>query len=162
MRFTTTIASATVAAVLGVAGVSVAGATSSTGSSDPTASTVAASNATTPKATTSPAKKAKRATRRRHARRRAAALAAKTIGVTRAALVSELRSGKTIAAIATEHGVQPQAVIDALEAAGTAKIDAAQAANRITAARAAQLKLRLDRAVPRIVNTWHLRDKAAA
>ena len=165
MRFTTTIASATVAAVLGVAGVSVAGATSGTGSPPPTASTattaaVAASNATTQPAA-SPAKKAKRALRRRHARRRAAAIAAKTIGITRADLVTELRSGKTIAAIATEHGVQPQAVIDAIEAAATAKIDAAQAADKITAARAAKLKLRLDTLVPRIVNTWHLHAKTA-
>ena len=158
MRFTTTIASATVAAVLGVAGVSVAGATSGAGSPPPTPSTVSAPTATTQPAV-SPAKKAKRALRRRHLRRRAAAIAAKTIGITRADLVSELRSGKTIAAIATEHGVQPQAVIDAIEAAATAKIDAAQAANKITAARAAKLKLRLDTLVPRIVNTWHLHDK---
>jgi hypothetical protein len=165
MRFTTTIASAAVAAVLGIAGVSVAGAASNTGSS--TASSSAATTATTaapsatPKAKSPAARKARRIARRQHIRRQAATLAAKTIGITRPDLVSELRSGKTIAAIATEHGVAPQTVIDAIEAAGQSKIDAAQAAHKITAERAAKLKTRLDRAVPRIVNTWLPHHKTA-
>jgi hypothetical protein len=162
MRFTTTIATATVAAVLGIAGVSVAGATSSTsntGSAQPSTTTAAAT--ATPKAKSPAVKKAKRIARRRHARRQAAVLAAKTIGITPAALRTELQSGKTIAAIATEHGVAPQAVIDAIEAAGQTKIDAAQAAHKITAERAAKLKTRLDRAVPRIVNTWLPHHKTA-
>jgi hypothetical protein len=163
MRFTTTIASAAVAAVLGIAGVSVAGATSNTGTtsaaSQPSPTTVAAS--TTPKAKAPAAKKARRIARRQHIRRQAAVLAAKTIGVTPADLRTELRSGKTIAAIATEHGVAAQTVITAIETAGQAKIDAAQAAHKITPERAARLKTRLDRAVPRIVNTWLPHHKTA-
>jgi uncharacterized protein (DUF433 family) len=150
MRFTKTLASASVAAVLGVAGISVAGATSSSDSSAPTAPpTVSATTAT---------KKAVPASVRRRLRRAGVRLAAKTIGITTADLVKELRAGKTIAAVATAHGVQPQAVIDALKAAATAKIEAAQAAGKITAERAARLQHRFDVAIPKFVNEWHPRS----
>jgi hypothetical protein len=76
--------------------------------------------------------------------------------------VKELRAGKTIAAVATEHGVQPQAVIDALKAAATAKIEAAEAAGKITAERATRLEHRLDTLIPKLVNDWHPRRAAAA
>jgi hypothetical protein len=164
MRFTKTIASASVAAVLGLAGVSVAGATSSSGPSQhPAAATAAATTAATSTAASGKAasKKAGTASLRRRIRRQAAAIAAKTIGITHAVLVQELRAGKTIATIATEHGVQPQAVIDALKAAATAKIDAAKAANKITAARAAKLEHRLDTLIPKLVNDWHPRQHVA-
>jgi uncharacterized protein (DUF433 family) len=162
MRFTKTIASASVAAVLGLAGVSVAGATSGTGASQPAASTVAsgASGAHTGARAEPAARKAARAVRRRRLRR-AGALAAKTIGITPADLLKELRAGKTIAAIATEHGTQPLAVIDALEAAATAKIEAAKAAGKITTDRAAKLEARFAKVIPKLVNDWHLRTPAA-
>jgi hypothetical protein len=157
MRFTTIIASASVAAVLGLAGVSVAGAASNSGpaQSAPTATASVAPGAGAAKAA---AKKPGAALRRR-IRRGAGALVAKTIGVTRPELRQELAAGKTIATIATEHGVQPQAVIAALESAATTKIDAAQAANVITPERAAKLKTRLHTAIPKLVNTWHPRHK---
>ncbi len=151
MRFTKTIASASVAAVLGLAGVSVAGAASTSGSPLPATTTAATSTAAPAKAS---AKKPGAAIRRL-VRRHAAALIAKTIGISRADLVTELRAGKTIAAIATEHGVQPQAVITALENAAKAKIEAAVAAHKITAARGQKLETRVDKLVPRIVNNWH-------
>jgi hypothetical protein len=158
MRFTKTIASASVAAVLGLAGVSVAGATSNAGSPLP-ASTTASTTApaTGPNAAT--AKKSHPGARKL-IRRRAGALVAKTIGITRADLRTELAAGKTIAAIATEHGVQPQTVITALENAATARINAALAAGRIKAPRAARLKARVDKAVPKIVNDWHPKHAA--
>ena len=158
MRFTKTIASASVAAVLGVAGVSVAGAASSAGSPQPAApATTAAATATETTKQTGPA-----SVRRRRLVRRAIAVAAKTIGISSADLVKELRAGKTIAAVATEHGVQPQAVIDALKAAATAKIEAAEAAGKITAERATRLEHRLDTLIPKLVNDWHPRRAAAA
>src|SRR5258708_15158619 len=141
MRFTKTIASASVAAVLGLAGVSVAGATSSSGSSKPTATAAAAPAKTE-------ALNARPGSLRRRIRRHAAAIVAKTIGITPAELTQELRAGKTIATVATEHGVQPQAVIDALKVAATARINAAEAAHKISAARAARLQQRLDPALP--------------
>ena len=168
MRFTKTIASATVAAVLGIAGVSVAGATANAGSAPATAATTVAATGTTPANTAQTpaltgkaARKAARKARRKHFRRQAAAIAAKTIGITPADLVTELKAGKTIADIATEHGSSAQAVISAIEAAGTAQINAAQAAGKITAARAAKMTTRLDTRVPKIVNTWHRRTPSA-
>jgi len=149
MRFTQTIASASVAAVLGVAGVSVAGAASSSGPSIPTTSPTASATAT---------KKAVPPAVRRRLRRAGVKLAAKTIGITPADLVKELRAGKTIAEVATAHGVQPQAVVDALKAAATAKIQAALAAGKITAERAARLQHRFDVAIPKFVNDWHPRS----
>jgi hypothetical protein len=152
MRFTKTIASASVAAVLGLTGVSVAG---------------AASTGTTPKssaATSAPsAKKADHAAAlRRKIRRQAGALVAKTIGIKRADLRKELVAGKTIAAIATEHGVQPQQVIDTLVAAANKKIDTAVTNGKLTAARAAKLKVRISTAIPKLVNEWHPKAKPAA
>jgi hypothetical protein len=150
MRFTKTIASASVAAVLGLGGVSVAGAVSTPSSSKPAAS-----------ATQKVAVEKGGATAlRRRIRRRAALLAAKTIGIKPADLRQELLAGKTIAAIATEHGVQPQKVIDTLVDAANAKIAAAVSAHKITAERGAKLKVRIDNAIPKLVNDWH--PKAAA
>jgi pyruvate/2-oxoglutarate dehydrogenase complex dihydrolipoamide acyltransferase (E2) component len=161
MRFTKTIASATVAAVLGIAGVSVAGATSTTGSS--AAPTTTAPAAQKPASTTAPkANKAGRIARRRHLARQGVKLAAKTIGITPRDLVAEVRGGKTIAQVATDHGVQPQAVIDALTTAAKAKIEAAKTAGKITATRAARLDARVDRVVPKFVNTWLPKHRAAA
>jgi hypothetical protein len=166
MRFTTTIASAAVAGVLGLAGVSVAGA-SATGSPQPAPATAPSPTtvANAPGATKTPAAapgtRAKRAARLRHLRRRAVVIAAHTLEMKPRALVRELRGGKTIAQVATEHGVQPQAVINALEAATTARINAAQTAHKITAQRAARLKQRAAVAIPRIVNDWHPRTHAA-
>lgn len=167
MRFTKTLASATVAAVLGLAGVSVAGATSGGGSAQPSTSAdvtaSGSSGATGVKAGAAAkpgARKAARAVRRKRLRR-AGALAAQTIGITPADLVKDLRAGKTIAEIATDHGVAPQTVISALQAAATAKIEAAKTANKITAVRATRLETRAAKVIPKLVNDWHLRKAAA-
>jgi uncharacterized protein (DUF433 family) len=170
MRFTKTLASATVAGVLGLAGVSVAGATSSGGSAQPSTTAAATasgasgtSGATGAKAgaTARPgARKAARAVRRRRLRR-AGALAAKTIGISPAELVQQLRAGKTIAEIASDHGVTAQTVISALQDAATAKIEAAKTADKITAERAARLETRAAKVIPKLVNNWHLRKPAA-
>jgi hypothetical protein len=152
MRFTKTpiakiATSAGVAAVLGLTGVSVAGA-ASTSTSTPKAPTAASA----PAAKAHP--KAAKALRR-HIRRHAGVLAAKTIGIKPTELRQELLAGKTIAAIATEHGVTPQKVIDTLTTAADAKIAAAVTAQKITPERAAELKSRIDAAIPKIVNDWH-------
>jgi hypothetical protein len=164
MRLTTTIASAAVAGLLGLAGVSVAGA-AATGSAGPMpaaapTTTTVTPTPTTPKAADS-ARHGKRAALRRRLRRRAGVIAAHSIGIEPRALLQELRSGKTIAEVATEHGVQPRAVIDAIEAAATARVDKAQANNRITAEQAARLKQRIAVLVPRMVDQWHPRPRPA-
>jgi hypothetical protein len=159
MRFTKTIASASVAAVLGLGGISVAGA-ASTASSTPASPTTPTAAAAQPAAKKPEANKAARALRRRHVVRRGVVTAAKTIGIKPVDLVKELRTGKTIAEVATAHGVQPQTVIDALKTAATAKIEKAETANKITADRAAKLEARLDKILPRFVNDWHLKAKS--
>jgi ribosomal protein S20 len=160
MRFTTTIATASVAAVLGLAGVSVAGAAANPSSTRPaTTATPTAAAAPEQGVTAKAGGHRPGAALRRKIRRGAGALIAKTIGITRPELRQELKAGKTIAAIATEHDVQPQAVIDALKSAATTKIDAAVDAGKITAERGAQLKSRLDTAIPKLVNEWHPRQR---
>src|SRR5690349_1149745 len=109
MRITTTIASAAVAGVLGLAGVSVAGAVAPGSSTPAPAAVTSTTNGNAPGVTKTPdarhGDRAGRAARRRHRRHRAAVIAAQTIGITPRELVQELRSGKTIAQVATEHHV---------------------------------------------------------
>jgi len=66
--------------------------------------------------------------------------AAGTIGIDATALAEALRAGQTVADVATENGVDPQAVIDALVAEMTGRIDQAVADGQITAERAEEMK----------------------
>jgi polyhydroxyalkanoate synthesis regulator phasin len=70
--------------------------------------------------------------------------AATALGMTEADLGAALRSGKTIAQVANDKGVDVQKVIDAVVSAGSARIDEAVAAGNLTqeqgTARKAQLK----------------------
>jgi hypothetical protein len=159
MKLSTLIATATTAAVLGTAGISIAGATTSDTSSPTPTSAPAASDAQQP-AGHDGASAWRRHHRRRHARRAAFRLAAKTIGITPEQLWQEVRSGKTIAEVATDHGVQPQTVIDAIVTAANKKIDAAHDAGKLTDAQVARLKARVANVVPRFVNEWHPKHAA--
>jgi polyhydroxyalkanoate synthesis regulator phasin len=58
--------------------------------------------------------------------------AAKALGITVDELRTELQSGKTLAEIASDHGIDVQKVIDALTAEAKAKLDDAVAAGRLT------------------------------
>ncbi|HET9729096.1 MAG TPA: hypothetical protein VFR41_06720 [Acidimicrobiia bacterium] len=146
------LASATVAAVLGTAGISIAGATSDGGSSSTSTSTPS-----TPKDAAAP----KTALRDRLVRQ-ALKLAAQTIGIDAKALVQELRAGKSVADVATEHGVQPQTVIDALVQAATTKINAAHDAGKLTDAQTTKLLAKLPDFVARLVNHQFGAHAAAA
>lgn len=84
--------------------------------------------------------------------RAGAKVAAGTIGISTKDLVSEVRSGKSVAQVAQAHGVEPQKVIDAVVKAGDTKIDRLAADGRINAERATKLKERLPKLVERIVN----------
>jgi ribosomal protein S20 len=95
---------------------------------------------------------AKRAAVRRHARRAGAVVAAGVIGIQPKALAEAVRGGQSVADVATSHNVDPQAVIDAVVAAGDKKIDSLVDAGRITAERAATMKDRLPERVSRLVN----------
>jgi uncharacterized protein (DUF433 family) len=84
-------------------------------------------------------------------------LVAQTIGIDHAQLLSDLRAGKTIADIARSHNVDRKTVVHALVKAATTRIEAAERAGRIDAARANKLQQNLSRRVDKLVNNWHLR-----
>lgn len=65
---------------------------------------------------------------------------AKAIGVTPQQLVSELRSGKSVAQVAGEHNVSVQTVVGALVQAADAKINQAVADHQLTSAQGSKLE----------------------
>ncbi|MCU1379407.1 MAG: hypothetical protein JWN29_2390 [Acidimicrobiales bacterium] len=73
--------------------------------------------------------------------------AATALGMTEADLGAALKSGKTIAQVAQDKGVDVQKVVDALVSAGSARIDETVAAGKLTqeqgTARKAELKTRV-------------------
>lgn len=73
--------------------------------------------------------------------------AASALGITSDALRTELQSGKSIAEVAREKGVDPQKVIDAIVAAETARIDQAVTAGHLTQAQADAEKSQLTQRV---------------
>jgi ribosomal protein S20 len=153
MKLRTIIATAATAAVLASSGVALAGAATSTDSSP----TPAAKSAPAAAPSARPAR-ARRFRMRRQLRRLArgaAGVVTKTIGIDRKTLRTELRGGKTIAQIATDHNVNPQTVIDALVAAANKKIDAAVAAGNLAPKRAERIEARLPARITKLVNNWH-------
>jgi hypothetical protein len=124
------LAGVTVAAVLAFGGVAIAGAVS------PTKSTT----------TTTPA----------HGAGNLVALAMKTaattIGVDVKTLRADLKSGHTIAAIATQHHVAPSAVVSAIVHNLDAAIDAAAKSGKLSSAKAAKAKARVPALADRVVN----------
>jgi hypothetical protein len=91
-------------------------------------------------------------THRRELRRAVVAISAKTIGVTPQALVAELHSGKSIAAVATEHGKTAQSVVDALKTAADARLDKAVADHKLKAATASKIEAALTARLTKVVN----------
>ncbi len=143
MSLKTMIIGTTAAVALSLGGLAVAGPAMAT----PTASTTAA-----PKTAT-----IDQGAKGQHLRRRVAivVVSAKTIGITPKDLVSQLKAGKSIAAVATVHGVDPQKVVNALVTAGDTRIDGALAANKITTDHANQLKTQLPQRVQKAVNAHY-------
>jgi uncharacterized protein YidB (DUF937 family) len=78
--------------------------------------------------------------------------AAATIGVTPQDLRSQVRGDKTVAQVATEHGVDPASVVNAVVTALTQRIDEAAAQGKIDANRAEQAKQKLPDVANRLVN----------
>ncbi len=78
--------------------------------------------------------------------------AADAIGITPEALRTELEGGSTIAEVAAAHDVEVQAVIDALVAEATARIDQAVADGRLDADRAEEMKANLVERITARVN----------
>ncbi|MCU1351572.1 MAG: hypothetical protein JWM05_781 [Acidimicrobiales bacterium] len=81
-----------------------------------------------------------------------AAAVSKALGITPKELKDGLKSGKSIADLATAKGLDVKKVQDALVTAGNSAIDQAVTAKKLTPARAAELKKRLPGFVEKIVN----------
>jgi len=90
--------------------------------------------------------------RRGHGARLALQTAATTIGVSPQDLAGQIRGGKTVAAVATEHSVDPANVVNAVVAALTQQIDQAAAQGKIDANRAEQAKQKVPNVANRFVN----------
>ena len=90
--------------------------------------------------------------RRGHGARLALRTAATTIGVSSHDLAGQIRGGKTVAAVATEHSVDPANVVNAVVAALTQRIDQAAAQGKIDANRADQAKQKVPDIANRFVN----------
>jgi hypothetical protein len=86
--------------------------------------------------------------------------AAKAIGVSTESLLSDLKAGKTIAAVAKAKGVAVQKVIDAMVAAAKTEIAAQVKAGRLTSDQAAKIEADLTaRITERVNGTFALHDR---
>ncbi len=126
------------------------------------AASAGAAYAATPSAATPPAGTTSQATshpirtwlqaNRMEIRKAGIAISAKTIGITPTGLVSELRSGKSVAGVAAEHNVSAQTVIDAVVGAADAKVNQAVAAHNLTSTEANRIESMLPGRVAKVVN----------
>ena len=90
--------------------------------------------------------------RRGHGARLALQTAATTIGISPEDLSTQIRGGKTVAAVAGEHNVDPAGVVNAVVTALTQRIDQAAAEGKIDADRAAKAKEKVPNLANRFVN----------
>jgi hypothetical protein len=79
-------------------------------------------------------------------------ISAQTIGVTPSALVSDLRSGQSIADVAGANNVSVQTVINALVNAAEAKVSQAETDGKITSTQASTIDSELPGYVTKLVN----------
>jgi transposase-like protein len=89
---------------------------------------------------------------RRRALHAAVAVSAKTIGVSVEDLRDAIKSGQSVAEVATAHNVDPTTVVNAIVAAGTARIDKAVANHHLSEEQAAKLKASLPERAQRFVD----------
>jgi urease alpha subunit len=89
---------------------------------------------------------------RRQIRRAVVGITAKTIDVAPQALVGELRSGKSIAQVASEHGVATQTVESALVKAADARINLAVTNHKLTSTQGSKIESKVPAAVTKLVN----------
>ena len=84
------------------------------------------------------------------------AVAAQYVGLERRALAGELRSGKSLAQVATARGKSVDGLKQALLTALKTRLDARVAAGRLPAERAQRLLARAQQRIDRLVNrTWN-------
>jgi hypothetical protein len=80
-------------------------------------------------------------------------VAAQTLGMTRTELVAELNTGKTIAGVAKERGVDPAKIVEAYLAPRIAELQADVAAGRLTQAQADTMLANMRISVTNQINT---------
>lgn len=81
--------------------------------------------------------------------------AADTIGISPEQLRDQLKSGKSVAQVATDNNVEPQKVVDAIVAKVNAKIDQAVTDGKLTQEQADQMKSKAPQRVSELVDrTW--------
>ena len=120
--------------------------------------TTGAAYASTPAATPSTATTGAHAVKawvkahRREIRKAGVAVSAKAIGVTPADLVTELRSGKSIAQVASEHNVSSQTVESALVKGADSKVAKAVSTNKLSSTLADKIEAALPGYVAKAVN----------
>jgi hypothetical protein len=78
--------------------------------------------------------------------------AAKVIGIQPADLRAAVKSGKSVAQVANDHGISTSALVSGVTADVDARIDAALAAGKIDAAHVAKLKAGISSAVTKLVD----------
>ena len=91
-------------------------------------------------------------THRREIRRLGIDVSAQAIGITPKALVTELRAGSSVAAVAAQHGVGAPTVVNDLVTAADARISEAVANNRLSSAHASAIEAALPGYVTRAVD----------
>jgi len=89
---------------------------------------------------------------RKEIRKAGVTISAKTIGVTPQVLVTDLKAGNSIAGVATQHGVSPQTVVNALVSAADSRINQAVTNGKLTAAEASVIEARLPARVTKAVD----------
>jgi hypothetical protein len=129
------------AVVIGAGGMAVASAADSPKASTPPSTATAKPNAAALKATIGT-----------KVRRFAFSTAAKTIGISSADLLKDMKGGHSIAAVATAHNVDPQKVIDAIVSGADAKIQQAVTNGKISSTQGTKLEQLVATAAPKLVN----------
>jgi hypothetical protein len=77
---------------------------------------------------------------------------ANTIGIPRSELRDALKGGQTIAQVAQDHGVDPQAVVDAALKAVDGRVDQAVTNGKISSDRGATIKAKAAEKAPNLLN----------
>jgi len=126
-------------------------ASAGTAAAAPVPAATAAPAGATPKTGNHPLRAWLRA-HRHEIRRAAVVISAKTIGIAPKDLVSELRSGKSIAGVAGEHNVSPQTVIAALVKAADARVNQAVTDHKLNPTQAGKIEAALPGRIAKAVN----------
>lgn len=89
---------------------------------------------------------------RREVRKHTVQLTADTIGISTDELKSELKAGRSIAQVATDHGVDPQTVVQAIDDDVNQRVDQAVADGKLTQERGETIKQKAPEVIQRVVD----------